>query len=531
MAKKLKYDTEHFDFIVKWLDKEVKKIQKEIDTFGYVKIDKPADVYTYPESYIASKVGGPTDYLLMKMDLSVSHITFEAKGYKKEIPWFFVAIDNHYKDLYLHPEDINKSVKEKESIVQLRPFNDEIEKRNFMEYRMPVEARAYLSERINKVYDEIRAYMEEHYGTTVKLGAPKYMGVKSVTDYFEKGKPEQYYEYFTNLIKRVGKDSIIGKHYRKHALEAYGLTLTDKDIDNAEGKSFDELSQEQKDLYAKQREEEKIKKEEEEAKKKKMIEDFTDNKSVKKEKKMSRSVSRLLDDILGDDVKKEKRKKKSSGNWFSNLMYHIATPFVWLGEKIAWCAKKVWSFILFILDDIWTVISFIFRPIVRGIKGLCKSLFYGVDSKDLLFTLLPTIIMIVLAILSITDLIKDSTWAVKFNGSMFGYSMELSGLIRSWMKSTDYNFFIAITVGLIQIILIVLLFIADLLLHILLFVLALLWCLIQLLIQVGYVYILPVLIPVYLLIRLVKHDDKALTGLCFVISLGCSICYFILTFM
>ena len=54
-----------------------------------------------------------------------------------------------------------------------------------------------------------------------------------------------------------------------------------------------------------------------------------------------------------------------------------------------------------------------------------------------------------------------------FDGTLFGYNFELSGLMSNWLENTDHGFFSAITLGLIQVILIVIGFVLDLVLHLL----------------------------------------------------------------
>ena len=69
---------------------------------------------------------------------------------------------------------------------------------------------------------------------------------------------------------------------------------------------------------------------------------------------------------------------------------------------------------------------------------------------------MPVVVSITLAVFSMTGLIDKLGWSVSTNGTLFGYDFELSGLTTEWFEDTDHGFFSAITLGLVQLLLILL---------------------------------------------------------------------------
>ena len=84
--------------------------------------------------------------------------------------------------------------------------------------------------------------------------------------------------------------------------------------------------------------------------------------------------------------------------------------------------------------------------------------------------------MITYVILLVTGVMDQITFSsASFNGTLFGYDFEVSGAMADWLENTEHGFFSAITLGLVQIILIVVGFVLDLVIHLLFLVLAILW--------------------------------------------------------
>jgi len=170
-----------------------------------------------------------------------------------------------------------------------------------------------------------------------------------------------------------------------------------------------------------------------------------------------------------------------------------------------------------------------------SIPSLFKSIFKRRNNIERIeidwLALIPTLCMIAIVVvmgLHVKGVIGDLSWQISWDLTILGYDFELSGLILEWFENTDHNFFTAITLGFLQIILLAIGFVGDIIVHILMFVLTGLFVLLQIIFQVGYMYVLPIVFPIWALIRLITTDNKKFALVCFVISLACSICYFIL---
>ena len=87
------------------------------------------------------------------------------------------------------------------------------------------------------------------------------------------------------------------------------------------------------------------------------------------------------------------------------------------------------------------------------------------------------------------------------------HSYFLFHLVYDWFENTDHDFFTALTLGLLQILLMAVGFLVDVVVHIVLFFMAVIWLIIQGISQFLGVYFSP-LIFLGLLILLFIKDDK-----------------------
>ena len=159
------------------------------------------------------------------------------------------------------------------------------------------------------------------------------------------------------------------------------------------------------------------------------------------------------------------------------------------------------------------------------------SWFENIELKDILFSILPTLIMIAYLILLVTGVMDKITFSSSgFDGTLFGYNFELSGLMADWLENTDHGFFSAITLGLIQIILIVVGFVLDLVLHLLFLALAIVWLILIFVFSMCFYYVFPIAIAVWTIINFFRVDDdkKISAGICMAISVICCVSYFLI---
>ena len=150
---------------------------------------------------------------------------------------------------------------------------------------------------------------------------------------------------------------------------------------------------------------------------------------------------------------------------------------------------------------------------------------------DIFLGIVPTLVMITYVVLLVTGVMDKITFSSSsFDGTLFGYNFELSGLMSNWLENTDHGFFSAITLGLIQIVLIVIGFVLDVVIHLLFLVLAILWFILILIFSMCFYYVFPIAIAVWSIVNffIADEDKKMLAGICMTISVICCISYFLI---
>lgn len=175
------------------------------------------------------------------------------------------------------------------------------------------------------------------------------------------------------------------------------------------------------------------------------------------------------------------------------------------------------------------------KPTVKKRKRLnLKALLSfgdGLTVGNILLGILPMLVMITYLILLVTGVMDQITFSSSsFNLTLFGYDFELSGLMSNWLENTDHGFFSAITLGLIQVILIVIGFVLDLVIHFIFLLLALLLIILTFIFAYSFYYVLPVIVAVWSIIYFFRVDDdkRVLIGICMGISVICCVSYFLI---
>lgn len=215
--RKRKYDAEIDQQIKKRILEELEIFQKEVDDrFSYVSVAR-REIACYPERYIGKK----NDVMLVRFQLSLSSKSNRGNGYL-----YYLGIHFYFIDLYLHPEDKNKSGYEKFNTIQLRPTEGKEAKDNLRISLEEHEATKFIHYRYRAIYSKIIEEAKEQYGVDVRFSAT-YNDHRYYYD--QQGKPEQYMEYFCNITKLYPEFVEI---YKRDAREIFGLEMTDEDIKN-----------------------------------------------------------------------------------------------------------------------------------------------------------------------------------------------------------------------------------------------------------------------------------------------------------
>ena len=538
MAKEPKYDTEHIDEIYQMLNEGVKRIEKEVnERFPYHDV-KPHETVSGPLDAFSILEG---DVLSVQTRLGVSLDNYKPQGYKKNVALFHLDGVVEITDLLLHQEDKKKPF----GTAQLKPIVNIRDKENIYYGPYPDRTR-FIHDEYTALCHKVEKTILDKYGTKCICNFKSHENKKVVNVVYKKGDPEQYKEYFIWLIKSWGYDA--NSFVAKDAKENYGVIITQADLDASPVKSFKDFPKGRdepadKPVLKLDIDENKSAEEKEELKDDKKVlenqiikEEKVEVKPVEKKKsrfqqwREDRELDKLLDDVLPKEKKVKKRKSYNTSGvkgFFSKVWDIVTVPFILLWEHTGPFIKKVGLVILSILSSIWDVIVFL----SKGVATLVSKLFYGVTSGDIIFVIVPVVVSITLAVFSMTGLIDKLGWRVSTNGTLFGYDFELSGLTTEWFEDTDHGFFSAITLGLVQLLLILLSYIGDLVIHLVFLVVALLWALIQLILQIALQYVLPVFIPGYLLVKLILGDRRGIVVIGFIVSVICAICYFTLPYI
>lgn len=185
--------------------------------------------------------------------------------------------------------------------------------------------------------------------------------------------------------------------------------------------------------------------------------------------------------------------------------------------------------------------SVLLAPILVLFKAVCNffkmtiNFFKNMFSKTKVsnkkidwFMVIPIIVMAVYLVLLFTGVIYKFGWTIRGKFTIFGYSMELTGLAVDWFESTKHGFFGALTLGLFQIILILISVVLDIIVHIIMFILCLLFIILQAIAQLLLGYGIPALVPIYCIIMLIKTYKKLTYGICSLVGLVFVITYYAL---
>lgn len=157
--------------------------------------------------------------------------------------------------------------------------------------------------------------------------------------------------------------------------------------------------------------------------------------------------------------------------------------------------------------------------------------FDAISLSSFLLSILPALVMITYLILLVTGVMDQITFSSSnFSGTLFGYDFEVSGAMANWLENTEHGFFSAITLGLIQVILIVVGFVLDLVIHLLFLVLAIIWFILILIFAMCLYYVFPIAITIWNIINFFRcdEDDKLVAGICMGVSIVCCISYFLI---
>lgn len=212
-------------------------------------------------------------------------------------------------------------------------------------------------------------------------------------------------------------------------------------------------------------------------------------------------------------VKKEikKRTKVSFGERIQDILRIIALPFIYIAKCFAWLFGAIFRWL---------------RNLFKGIRGFLADIEI---TKEHVLMALPFILLLgytIFAFIYGVDKLEDLSVTKLIYG---GYDWELSGLASNWMEETDHNFFTALTLGLIQIILIVIGFILDIILVIFIFVLGLILAIIAGILKFIVMELLPLAILVIYLVMLkfVSSSNKGLVVTCIIFSLIVGVAYYV----
>ena len=92
------------------------------------------------------------------------------------------------------------------------------------------------------------------------------------------------------------------------------------------------------------------------------------------------------------------------------------------------------------------------------------------------------------------------------------YHFNLTRLFVSWLKAVDHTFLTAITLGLVQIILIALGAICDVVIYIVLFLVSIPIMIVLILAQLIYVFALPVAACIVAIIKFIRSRNKSVSA-------------------
>ena len=211
--------------------------------------------------------------------------------------------------------------------------------------------------------------------------------------------------------------------------------------------------------------------------------------NVKEEKKKKNSK------VKEKTVKKEIKKRYSSSfsEKIQDVLRILALPFTYVIKGIGWLFSCIGGF---------------FAKVFKGVGGFLASMEI---TKERVLMALPFILLLGYTIFAYIYGI-DRLEALDASKLLYdGYDFELSNSASTWLEDTDHNFFTALTLGLIQIIFIVLGFVVDIVLTILIFVLGFILMILAGIFKFIVMELLPLAIMIIYLIML-KMSSKSNKG-------------------
>lgn len=251
-------------------------------------------------------------------------------------------------------------------------------------------------------------------------------------------------------------------------------------------------------------------------KKKKKKRKITPGEVKKIKEKVEKENKKKNEKVKEKKVKKEveKRNKTSFSEKIQDVLRILALPFVYIGKGIAFLFASIGA--LFI----------------KMFKGIGRFLSDIEITKDHILMALPFILLLAYTIFAFVYGV-DKLEAINTSKVMYdGYDWELSGLASNWLEETDHNLLTAITLGLIQIIFIVIGFILDIVLTIVIFVLGLILLVFAGILKFVVMELLPlvVIIGYLLMLKLSSKANKNFALTCMIFSLVVGVMYYIVLF-
>lgn len=222
--------------------------------------------------------------------------------------------------------------------------------------------------------------------------------------------------------------------------------------------------------------------------------------------------------------KRTKRAKstRSAGDTLLSLLGILAWPFVKLG-------KGAWYLITHIgkaISAIWSAIC----SLPRGVKKLGRRISSSRrdDGGLTTFSMIVMGIGALYVILELTGLIYKMSFPVGDMMLTEFYHFNLTRLAVSWLKAVDHGFLSAITLGLLQIILIVIGAIADVAIYIILFILSILIMIALIVLQLIYLMALPVIACIIAIVKFIRSDEKSALSAVFILTaIALTVLYFV----
>ena len=528
MAKlniKAKPDTTHREEIQAAFEKEIEKFQKKVDQlYSYKKIKRSIllhNVSSFPNGYELTD----NDYVLINFQIAFKVDKNQKVGSQKNVTCFTYFIYVTTYDLYLHSTDINKSGEEKFNTVSLRPLIDRKDREDVCGSVADSEAVQFIWDGMNEIIEKMDAMTIAKYGTQ---GFYSRDALRPLRYCYEQGKPEQYREYFTSIC--AVDVSFMREHYRKYALDKYGLEITDEEIENYEGEDFIQTLDYAREL----------------ANKKEMADSaritcrFTDyelalieNYNRKKDK--IKSQERIITEELKtlDELQKEAQEKSDQKRREYDEKHSKKRKVKEKKEKIKPVAKTKEKKIRSSDVGILHVFGVIFGGIALPFKGLfnwLKSVINDLTLFDFLVGLLPILLSITYVVLAATGAIRYISFAPNFKVSLFGYNFELFHLVEEMTEVRVENFFLKIGYGFLVLILFPISIILDLIVHLVFLIINIIWLIISIILSLCFLYVLPVAVPIWhiVYIFLTYSKRRAFAISCALISVACCISYFVL---